>query len=172
MSSGMMFHRYSLGFTTGEESLLLVFYLFGFSLLYNLIAVLLVTIRFEWGHYNIVTYFHDYGWLRLPNECIRMTVIGLLATSIYLRTRRSALTFITLFLLWLAESIFIMFDEYWYAWGIHKYLPLHTLLSYNFISREMSLTTLFAALYMAAIGWLFYFRVKKTKESIILNHYS
>ena len=172
MSSGMMFHRYSLGFSAAQQSILLIIYILFFTIIYHMIGCVIFDLRFAllWKA-PFFYYIQNYGIIRLSNECIRMIILSLLATFIYLRTRKSSLTFIWLFFLWLAELILIECDKYIWAFSIYKFLPLHLLFSFDFLSPSVSLASLFAAIYCIVIALLFYISIKKTKETIILKHF-
>ena len=173
MTQGSMFHRYSLGLSSNQQCGLIVSYLLFFTILYHVIGCFFVTVKFMGGGaVGPFYYIQQFGILRLCNECIRMLLLGILTSNIYLYIRKSALTFLFLFLLWVAETIFILFDEYYYAWGYYKYLPLHNILSYDFLTTSVSMVTLMIMIYASILAWFFYKSIQKTKESIILNHFT
>lgn len=172
MSSGMMFHRYSLGFSQLQQTMLIILYVFVFTATYHLVGALFVSLRFAYYNSKDILYYpRNYGLRTLPNECIRILLLIFLTTVIYLKSRKSSLTFLRLFLIWLAESLIIVFDKYMFAYGIYKFLPLHSILSYGFLTEPLSLRTVVVLAYAVLFGWLFYRSIQKTKETIILNHF-
>ena len=172
LTSGSMFHRYLLGFTQREQCFLIILYMLLFTISYHILGVFFVTVKLiSLGKIGLFFYAQQYGLLRLPNECIRVLIVCFLTTYIYLRTRKSTLTFFILFLIWLFESIIIILDKYWYSYGLYKFLPLHTILSYDFLTEPLSLKTIVILAYAALFSWLFYRSIQKTKETIILNHF-
>ena len=171
MTSGMMFHRYSLGFKYGQQSLLYACYLMFFTLLYHLLSLVFVTIRLVSIGEDYMAYIKYYGLSRLPNECVRSFILGILITYIYLNTRKSTLTFLWFFLLWIVESFVIIIDQYTYSWDIDRYMPLHTILSYDFFTTAISIATFIVFFYVVLLVWLFYRSIQHTKETIILSHF-
>jgi hypothetical protein len=172
MSSGMMFHRYSLGFKYGQQSFLYAFYLMFFTLIYHLLSFIFVSIRLaSVGENKYMDYVKYYGLSGLPNECVRTFILGILITYIYLNTRKSTLTFLWFFLIWVVESFLIVIDQYTYSWDIDRYLPIHAILSYDLFTSPISNATLIVLSYTVILVWLFYKSIKYTKETIVLNHF-